>query len=676
MTYDPGSKCRVLAAVGVACVAGIADAQVLEEVVVTAQKYEQAISDVGISVTAFSGAQLKALGVSDTVGISAQTPGLIVTEFGGGTTTVFNIRGAGQLDFNDQQEAPVAVYLDGAYVSFLAGVGFNFYDLERVEVLRGSQGTLFGRNATGGLVQIISKKPTDTLEGYIELTGGDYGMLKAEGALNGPLSETISGRLSVYHESNDGYIENATGEDGGDRNNNSGRAQLLFEPTEDLSVLVSGRYAIDDAEGQIYDVHAAVFDADGYIQAVAPFGSATEQDFLSYCAGLIAFNGVPGPPGGTNIGSGDCFNGAPNNRDPFHSSTNADSYYKRDHYGATVTVDYQWGPGTLTSITDFQDFKKRYAEDADSTPLILWEFQQDLDATQWSEELRYAAESSWGRYILGAYYLQIEDDGRASLDAVNTLGISFQNFYGLETRTYAAFGQIEYRLGEDFTAIAGLRWTEDRKEFHIDVGCGFDFLANETPTAENCAFFAPLVQGTGLPNTTRDEGDWSGNAELDWKPSDDLLIYGKVVRGHKAGGFNGGIINFFEPSAATYDAELPLTYEAGLKAAFFEQKARVSASAFYTDYKDFQTFTQAGANLIVFNVDAEMTGGELELTLNPWEGWDVLLGISLLDATQKDVPGPGGLLDRPMPNAPDVTYNALARYSGRCSAVSWPFRPT
>ena len=452
--------------------------------------------------------------------------------------------------------------------------------------------SLLRQGQTGGLVQIISKKPTDTLEGYIELTGGDYGMLKAEGALNGPLSETISGRLSAYHESNDGYIENATGEDGGDRNNNSGRGQLLFEPTEDLSVLVSGRYAIDDAEGQIYDVHAAVFDADGYIQALTPFGSATEQDFLSYCAGLIAFNGVPGPPGGTDAGSGDCFNGAPNNRDPFHSSTNADSYYKRDHYGATVTVDYQWGPGTLTSITDFQDFNKRYAEDADSTPLILWEFQQDLDATQWSEELRYAPESSWGRYILGAYYLQIEDDGRASLDAVNTLGISFQNFYGLETRTCAAFGQIEYRLGEDFTAIAGLRWTEDRKEFHIDVGCGFDFLANETPTAENCAFFAPLVQGTGLPNTTRDEGDWSGNAELDWKPSDDLLIYGKVVRGHKADGLNGGIINFFEPSAATYDAELPLTYEAGLKAAVFEQKTRVSASAFYTDYKDFQTFTQ------------------------------------------------------------------------------------
>ena len=137
------------------------NAQVLEEVIVTAQKREQNLSDVGISVTAFTGEQMKALGISSTQDIDNQTPGLIVTDFGGGTTTAFTMRGAGQLDFNDQQEGPVAVYIDGAYNSYLAGVGFNFYDLERIEVLRGSQGTLFGRNATAGLVHIISAKPTE-----------------------------------------------------------------------------------------------------------------------------------------------------------------------------------------------------------------------------------------------------------------------------------------------------------------------------------------------------------------------------------------------------------------------------------------------------------------------------------------------------------------------------------
>jgi len=166
----------------------ISQAQVLEEVTVTAQKREQPESRVGISVTALSGDDLQALNISSTLDLSQQTPGLIITDIGGGAITVFNIRGAGQLDFDDQQEAPVAVYLDGAYQSFLAGVGFNFYDLERVEVLRGSQSTLFGRNATAGAVQIISKAPTDTLEGYLDVTGGSYNEDKIEGALNLPLA--------------------------------------------------------------------------------------------------------------------------------------------------------------------------------------------------------------------------------------------------------------------------------------------------------------------------------------------------------------------------------------------------------------------------------------------------------------------------------------------------------
>lgn len=643
--------------------AGIAQAQVLDEITVTAQKREQALSDVGISVTAFSGDQMKALGISSTTDISSQTPGLIVTDFGGGTTTVFNVRGSGQLDFNDQQEAPVAVYLDGAYVSFLSGVGFNFFDIERVEVLRGSQGTLFGRNATGGLVHIVSKKPTDQFEGYAELSVGKFGMLKGETAINVPLSETVKGRLSVFHEENNGYIKNSTGPRGGGRNNDSGRLQFQLDPSDDLSVLVAGRWAIDDAPGQIYDVHAAVIDADGYIQGVTPFGSASTTDFVNYCAGLIAFNAVPGPVGGTNPNSGDCFNGAPNNRSPFQSSTDGPSYFKRDHYGGTITVDYSVGPGKLTSITDYQDFKKRYSEDADSTPLNLWHFQQDMDATQWSEELRYGAETGWGRYVLGGYALQIKSNGRASLDSINTLGVAFENRYRLNTRTYAAFAQVEYNLSPTVTLIAGGRWTEDRKTFSINVGCGFDFIANAAPTSDNCSFFAPLVQGTGLPRTKRSEGDWSGNLELDWKPTDDLLVYGKVVRGYKAGGFNGGIINFFLPEAATYGAETPWTYEVGLKASFADGKARLNASAFYTDYKGFQTFTQNGANLIVFNVDARSVGGEAELVLNPVQGLDILLGVSVLDAKQKDVIGPGGSLDRPMPNAPDLTFNALARYS-------------
>jgi iron complex outermembrane receptor protein len=647
----------------VAASIGVAQAQVLEEVVVTAQKREQKVSDVGISVTAFTGDQLKALNVSSTTQISEQTPGLIVTQFGGGTATVFNVRGAGQLDFDDQQEAPVAVYLDGAYVSFLAGVGFNFFDLDRVEVLRGSQGTLFGRNATAGLVQVISKKPVDHEEGYVEVTDGSYGMRKVEAAFNQPISDTLSARLSYYHESNNGYIENSSGPNGGDINNNSARLQLLYKPTDQLSILFAGRVGIDDSDGQIYSVHAGVTQPNGVVQLVQPYGPVSPSSYVAYCAGLSALNFVPGPAGGTNPASGDCYNGAANNRGPFQASTDAPSYFRRHQYEGTVTVDYTVGPGTLTSVTDYQDFRKQYAEDSDSTPLDLFQYQQTLVASQRSEELRYAATTSWGRYIAGAYLLQIRDRGGALLDAFNTLGISWQNAYQLTTTTYAGFTQVEYNIAPTLTAILGGRWTEDAKRFDIGVTCGFSTVQSFDPTPANCEVLAPLVQGTGLPVTTHNEGNWSGNAEIDWKPAAGQLAYGKVVRGYKAGGFNGGISNLFLASAAHYGPELPLTYEVGAKTQLFDQKARLDISLFYTDYKGFQTFTVVGPNTVVFNTHAKMKGSEIELVLNPWKGWDILLGASLLDAKQLGVEGPGGALDRPMPNAPHLTYNALARYN-------------
>src|SRR6266702_4553520 len=416
--------CNLLVVAMVAAASiGVAQAEVLEEVVVTAQKREQKVSDVGISVTAFTGDQLKALNVSSTTQISEQTPGLIVTQFGGGTATVFNVRGAGQLDFDDQQEAPVAVYLDGAYVSFLGGVGFNFFDLDRVEVLRGSQGTLFGRNATAGLVQVISRKPVDHQEGYVEVTGGSYGMRKVEAAFNQPISATLSARLSYYHESNDGYIENSSGPNGANLNNNSARLQLLYKPTDRLSILFAGRVGIDDSSGQNYSVHAGVTQPNGVVELVQPYGPVSPSNYVAYCADLAARNFVPGPDGGTNPAGGDCYNGAANNQGPFRASAEAPSYFRRHQYEGTVTVDYAVGPGTLTSVTDYQDFRKQYAEDSDSTPLDLFEYQQTLVASQRSEELRYAATTSWGRYIAGAYFLQIRDRGGARLDAFNTLGI-------------------------------------------------------------------------------------------------------------------------------------------------------------------------------------------------------------------------------------------------------------
>lgn len=182
------------------------DSVLNDEIIVTANRREQKLSDVDISITAFSGEQLKDLGVTSSMDIDKQPPGLIATGYAG-SITVFNIRGSGQLDFNDQQEAPVAAYVDDAYVSFLSGVGFSFFDLDHVEVLRGAQGTLFGRNATAGVVHFVSRKPTDMLNGYAELTLSEYGGRRAEGAIGGPIADGLNGRLSLYYDRNHGFVK-------------------------------------------------------------------------------------------------------------------------------------------------------------------------------------------------------------------------------------------------------------------------------------------------------------------------------------------------------------------------------------------------------------------------------------------------------------------------------------
>ena len=175
-----------IAALSAASISAGVNAAILEEVVVTAQKREQNLQDVGVSISAFTGDQARALGWNNSEDIAAQTPGLVTASFAGDSTvSIFSVRGVGQNDFADHQEAPTAMYVDGVYIANTGAAGFQMFDVDRVEVLRGPQGTLFGRNATGGLMHIINKKPTEEFEGYADLTLGDFDQVRFEGAVSG-----------------------------------------------------------------------------------------------------------------------------------------------------------------------------------------------------------------------------------------------------------------------------------------------------------------------------------------------------------------------------------------------------------------------------------------------------------------------------------------------------------
>jgi outer membrane receptor protein involved in Fe transport len=245
-----------------AALAGTAAAQTtsgLEEIIVTAQKREQSMQDVGIAVTAFGDKQIRELGFTDSTDIVAMTPGLIYTTPNAESSVInFFLRGVGLNDFADANENPVAVYVDDVYRPASGGLSFQLFDLQRVEVLRGPQGTLFGRNTTGGLVHFISKRPTDELDGYVDLTYGSYNQIKAEAAFGGPIGDTVSGRLSAAMNKSDGWTENrccdpSAGEpdfnapDYNEGDSVAVRGQLQWEPSDAARILLSGNYSDNDA---------------------------------------------------------------------------------------------------------------------------------------------------------------------------------------------------------------------------------------------------------------------------------------------------------------------------------------------------------------------------------------------------------------------------------------------
>lgn len=643
-------------------------AQVLEEITVTAQKREQSLQDVGISVTAFTGDQLRELNFNNTFDLTAQTPGLYIVEFGSGSGTVINIRGSAQNDWADQQEGPVAVYNDGAYNSFSGGVGFAMYDVERVEVLRGPQGTLFGRNATGGVLHVISNKPKQEFEAYGEIQAGEYDKIRFEGAISGALTDTLSGRLAVASDNTAGYMKNSSGPDSQEADGKNLRAQLLFQPNDDFEILLNGRWGKYDNNGQIYHIERAFTDSDfglglpgftndGFVKAIPDFD--TYQSFCGLWLGFVPTNGA----------SQNCHNNTDSDplktSNPVNSSVRGKPRSNREQFGFTATVDWQLNDTLkLVSITDYQELEKRFVEAPEvagagsvlGAGATLYTDNLFADMTQFSQEFRLHGELDNARWILGLYYLNIDGDFNAGFQSDDIFASSTDNTYTLDTESYAFYVNAEYELSSNWSVLGGLRWTEDEKDIFIDSVC------TEVVAGICSLFYGGLLQDNTTFKDSRSEGEWSGHVELDWRPNDDWLVYAKASRGNKAGGFNASGFTFMLPQDVEFDGEILNSYELGFKSALFNGKARLNGSVFFYDYEDFQTFASIGISFVTFNVDSEVVGAEFELITNPWEGWEFLLGVSLMDAEQKDLIYNGIADDRPNPNSPDLSFNGLVRY--------------
>ena len=619
--------------------AAYAQGEVLEEIVVTAQKREQNLQDVGLAVTAFSGEALRALGYTDSIDIAAQTPGLNIIQFHPSVTNV-NIRGVSQNEFADHLEPPIAMFVDNAYVSAMGGAHVQMFDIERVEVLRGPQGTLFGRNATGGLVHFISAAPTEEADGYASATVGNYGAIQLEGAIGGGLADSLQARLSAALDQNDGYLKNAAGDDLRDADSVAVRLQVAWQPSDAVDVLAKVHYSQDDGNGNAYQHDATFQNALGLGERIAD-----DLDYNDF-----------------GLGPGTDFNGYRDaDGDPFAGEYDDIGFFAREIVGGNLQVTWSLNDSVaLTSVTNLVGMEKDYREDADSSPFPYFNFETTQDFDQFSQELRLHGANERLNWQTGVYYLNIDTDIGSSFDldfftfgegedfgqVVNTGGHDST----VKTKSWALFAQSEYDLGERLSATLGVRYTEDdRKADYV----GFDNFGG----------------GPNIP----DSGDLSFNnfsykAQLNWRPSDGVLAYAGITQTHKAGNFRLGI---GDPNLlAPHDEEELRSVEIGWKTNFADGRARLNASAFYYDYADYQAFvvdptTGVIAALDIVNVDAKAVGIEVELAASPFSGLDLSLGAAWMDSKVKDVAFPDGatVRDTELPYAPDFSVNGLARFS-------------
>ncbi|MEP7245734.1 MAG: TonB-dependent receptor, partial [Gammaproteobacteria bacterium] len=594
----------VLATLLSALVPGMASAQ-LEEVVVTAQKRAQSLQDVGISVSAFTGDQLENLGIKNTTGITQQIPGLQLSTFSP-AFTVFSLRGVSQTNFQDNLEAPVAVYMDGAYVASMNAINTQLFDMERVEVLRGPQGTLFGRNATGGLIHFLTHKATDKeFNGYVEAGAAQFNTYSVEGAVGGSFSDRMRGRVAGRWEQSDGYVKagtafdrTATGRTSNGANGFAIRGTMQIDATEDVLVDLTGSYSRD------HDVPTGE-----YVVSLAGFNADT---------GLGAFHNAV-DPANPDAGPTNTFDSKPITGSAWRHWSDENPYMNRDVKTLNAQVTAKLGDGMeFVSISNAMKMNKFYIEDSGGG-FGFFPYNTVSAFDQWSQEFRLSGAQDRLRWQVGAYYLDMEWDTYQSAAGALILG-GTSDTQIIETRgditskNWSGFGQVEFDFAPDWTLITGLRWSQDDK--HLKMNRVYSDVPEGIPLTET--FNINDVDIPGIDSI--DYGDYAARAQVNWKAAKNTLLYAAFNRGIKGGNWSldplGGVAN----ENLKHGPEKLKAYEVGLKTDLFEGIARLNAAAFYYDYHDYQAFSLVALTPQVGNSDATSKGGEIELTVSPTGG--------------------------------------------------------
>jgi iron complex outermembrane receptor protein len=648
------------------------DSAQLEEIVVTARRTEENLQRTPVAVTATSGAALERAQISRVDQLQNIAPGLVIQPaVAQPGSAAFALRGQSSPDGLIAVDQSVGVYVDGVYVARSSGSLFNFVDVERVEVLRGPQGTSFGRNTTGGAVSLVTKRPTEEFEGMVRGRYGNFNAWETTAMLNVPLvGDELAFRGVFQHTQHDGYGRNlAFNESVGSDKADFFRGSLLFAPGEKrFRALLQADYTNRRTGGELIG-----------LKSFTP--TAINGTLLRFCSGPTALPACPfrGPTGDSLAryalstgGTGDFY-------DVYNS--NPGLYGNAKTGGVSLTLEYDITDDmTLKSISAARRIRTASLSDNDGTPYLFTGGLTRVDGnfirqSQISQELQLAGKAMDGKltYIGGVFAFSEKGLDKSKSYSVFPLSAALgYNEANVENKSYAVYGQFTYNITDALRFTGGTRWTQDERWIQRHNRA-------ETPGGSGnftCSMAASTLDPVGFCSATNEKKYvyWSYTAGLDWQLADNAFVYVKTSRANKSGGFNtrattGGPAVSFGPEEVT-------DYEAGAKLDLFNRRARLNVAAFYSDYKEVQRNVPVvvpGSVLLSSGIQnaatAEIKGLEVELTVRPVRALQLAASATFLDPKYKSftIPAGGGAVidvsDTPFNYAPKVAYTLSADYT-------------
>ena len=575
----------------------------IEEIIVTARRQEESIQTTPVAVTAFTSEVIKQKQIIDVPSIQQTTPGLVITTNHSGVG--ISLRGQVQTSADSSVDQSVGLYVDGVYVARQMGGRFDLIDIERVEVLHGPQGTLFGRNTTGGAVNITTNQPTDDFEGSAMLGAGNFDRLEGTAIVNIPIADGIAARIVGRHMEHSGYGENVfLKRDVGDDNYDHLRGTLKIAPGDNWSLLLSGEYIDRNNNGPMVQP-----------TAFAPSVPASDFSDLSF----------------------------------YDSSSEQYAFENIKMANGTATLSVDVGDATFKSITAYRDLKVHTLSDFDTTPSPLFFSEANGHIKQFSQEAQLFGSNGALDWMLGGFYFV--EKGPEKYDIFGGF-LSYDSH--IRHESWAPYSQLTYHFNEKLRLTGGVRYTQDNRDLTASntLGGGCFINVSELDDVAGCV-------------SRKDVSDnyLSYSASLDYQVSDELFLYARTGMAHKSGGFNktNSGLEPFGPEKVT-------DYEVGVKSDFFDRHLRINMAVFTSEYKDMQrpsTSDSTGVPIVLVQSvgEARISGAEMEVTAIPFEGLELYGNIGLLDPEYTDFSDASGdRSDEPFTRVSKTTWSLGATY--------------